>query len=208
MALSQVRSYSQWILSLSFLKCPSLDSLIVSDSEISCLTSVHAHSPRAFPQGLSSPLRSCLPMTRWLGPCEEAPLGTVLGRDSHPWVRDRVLVLLGSRGCLRPTWMHCLLSVNQGKETARGCQVLVCTTAGKIWESDQWSLSFPFCVSWHPCEYTLHIYTQRIISEYCVLFSWFICLFIPVPHHLDYLVIGVEKERPPSSFFKSFAVCS
>ena len=48
----------------AFLKCPSLDSLIVSDSEISCLTSVHAHSPRAFPQGLSSPLRSCLPMTR------------------------------------------------------------------------------------------------------------------------------------------------
>ena len=32
------------------------------------------------------------------------------------------------------------------------------------------SLSFPFYVPWHPCEYTLHIYTQRIISEYCVLF--------------------------------------
>ena len=33
-------------------------------------------------------------------------------------------------------------------------------------------------------------------------------VFIPVPHHLDYLVIGVEIERHPSSFFKSFAVCS
>ena len=33
-------------------------------------------------------------------------------------------------------------------------------------------------------------------------------VFIPVPHHLDYLVIGVEIERRPSSFFKSFAVCS
>ena len=63
MALSQVRSYSQWILSLSFLKCPSLDSQIVSDSEVSCLSPVHAHSPGAFPQGLSSPLRSRLPMT-------------------------------------------------------------------------------------------------------------------------------------------------
>ena len=102
--------------SLSFLKCPSLDSLIVSDSEVSCLSPVHAHSPRAFPQGLSSPLRSRLPMTWWPGPCEEAPLGTILGRASHPWVGDGVSVLLGSRGCLRPMWMHCLLSVNQGKE--------------------------------------------------------------------------------------------
>ena len=33
-------------------------------------------------------------------------------------------------------------------------------------------------------------------------------VFIPVPRHLDYLVIGVEIERPPSSFFKSFAVRS
>ena len=63
MALSQVRSYSQWILSLSFLNCPSLDTLIMSDSEISCLTLVHPDSPGAFPQGLSSPLRSRLPMT-------------------------------------------------------------------------------------------------------------------------------------------------
>ena len=51
------------ILSLSFLKRPSLDSLIVSDSGVSCLTPVHAHSPGASPQGLSSPLRSRLPMT-------------------------------------------------------------------------------------------------------------------------------------------------
>ena len=49
---------------IAFLKCPSLDSLIMSDSEVSCLTPVHAHSPRAFPQGLVSPLRSRLPMTR------------------------------------------------------------------------------------------------------------------------------------------------
>ena len=33
--------------------------------------------------------------------------------------------------------MSCLLSVNQGKETARGSQVLICTIPGKIWESDQ-----------------------------------------------------------------------
>ena len=64
MALSQVRSYSQLILSLSFLKCPYLNLLIVSDSEVSCLTPVCAHSAGAFPQGLSSPLRSRLPMTR------------------------------------------------------------------------------------------------------------------------------------------------
>ena len=46
-----------------FLKCPSLDSLIVSDSKVSCLTPVHAHSPGSFPQGQLSPLRSRLPMT-------------------------------------------------------------------------------------------------------------------------------------------------
>ena len=34
MALAQVKSYSQLILSLSFLKCPSLDSLIFSDSGV------------------------------------------------------------------------------------------------------------------------------------------------------------------------------
>ena len=37
------------IFSLSFLKCPSLDSLIVSDAGVSCVTPVHAHSPEAFP---------------------------------------------------------------------------------------------------------------------------------------------------------------
>ena len=46
------------------LNCPSLDSLIMSDSGVSCLTPIHAHSPGAFPQGLSSPLRCRLPMTR------------------------------------------------------------------------------------------------------------------------------------------------
>ena len=87
------------IFSLSFLKCPSLDSLMVSDCGVSCLTPVHAHSSGAFPQGLLSPLRFRLPMTWWPGPCEEAPLGTILGRASHPLVGDRVLVLLG--GLLR-----------------------------------------------------------------------------------------------------------
>ena len=47
----------------AFLKCPSQDSLTMSDSGVSCLTTVHAHSPRAFPQGLSSPLGSRLLMT-------------------------------------------------------------------------------------------------------------------------------------------------
>ena len=51
------------IFHLSFLICPSLDSLIVSDSGVSCLTPVHAHSPWAFPQGLSSPLGSRLPIS-------------------------------------------------------------------------------------------------------------------------------------------------
>ena len=63
MTLSQVRSYSQLILNLSLLKYLSLDWLIFSDSEVSCLTPVHAHSPVAFPQGQLSPLRSHLPMT-------------------------------------------------------------------------------------------------------------------------------------------------
>ena len=103
----------------------------------SILTPVYTHSSGAFPQGLSSPLRSRLPMTRWPGPCEEAPLGTVLGRTSHPRVGDGVLVLLGSRDCLGPTWTLYLLSVNQGKETALGSQVLICTIAGEIWESGQ-----------------------------------------------------------------------
>ena len=64
MALSQVRSYSQWILSLPFLKCLSLDLLIVSDSGVSSLTPIHVRSPGTFPQRLSSPLRSHVPMTR------------------------------------------------------------------------------------------------------------------------------------------------
>ena len=48
----------------AFLKCRSQDSLIVSDSGVSCVTPVYAHSPGAFPQALSTPLRSGLPMTR------------------------------------------------------------------------------------------------------------------------------------------------
>ena len=132
---------------------------------------------RGLPSALSSPLRSHLPMTRWPGPCEEAPLGAVPGRASHPRLGHGVSVLLGSRGCLGPIWMRCLLSVNQGKETARGCQVLVCTTAGKIWESDQWSLSFPFCGSWHPCEYTLHIHKELFLSTVFCSVSLFVCFY-------------------------------
>ena len=94
--LSQV-SYSELVLSLSFLKCPSLDLLIVSDSGVSCLSPVHAHSLGAFSEGLLSPLRSRLPMTWWPGPCEEAPLGTVPCRASHPRVGNGVSVLLGSK---------------------------------------------------------------------------------------------------------------
>ena len=64
-------------------------------------------------------------------------------------------------------------------------------------------LSLPFCVS---CGYTLHIQKELFLST--VFCSVGLSVFIPVPHHLDYLVMGVEIERPPSSFFKSFAVCS
>ena len=103
----------------------------------SILTPVYTHSSGAFPQGLLSPLTCCFRMTRWPGPCEEAPLSTVLGRASHPRVGDGISVLMGSRDCLGPIWMCCPLSVNQGKETAHGNQVLMCTIAGKIWESDQ-----------------------------------------------------------------------
>ena len=65
------------------------------------------------------------------------PLGTVLDRASHPWVRDRVSVLLGSRDCFGPIWMRCLLCVNQGKEAARGHQVLTLNIHGKIWKRGQ-----------------------------------------------------------------------
>ena len=116
------------------------------------------------------------------------------------------LSVVGSRDCLGPIWMSCLLSVNQGKETAPGNQVLVCTIAGKIWDSDQLRLSFPFCVSWHPCEYT-YIDTKNYFWVLCSVQLVSLSVFIPVPHHLVYLGIGVEIERPPSSYFKSFAVC-
>ena len=115
------------------------------------------------------------------------------------------LSALGQQGLLR-AYLDALSAVNQGKETACGSQVLVCTIAGQIWESDQLSLCFPFCVSWHPCEYTLHIHKELCLST--VFCSVGLFVFIPVPHHLDYLVMVVEIERPPSSFFKSFAVCS
>ena len=44
MALSQVGSYSQWILT-AFLKCPSQDSLIMFDSGVSCVIPVHTLAP-------------------------------------------------------------------------------------------------------------------------------------------------------------------
>ena len=70
-------------------------------------------------------------------------------------------------------------------------------------------LSLPFCVS---CGYILvdipYIYRKNYFWVLCSVQLVYLSVFIPVPHHLDYLVIDVEIERPPSSFFKSFAVCS
>ena len=70
-------------------------------------------------------------------------------------------------------------------------------------------LSLPFCVS---CRYILvdipYIYRKNYFWVLCSVHLVYLSVFIPVPHHLDYLVMGVELERPPSSFFKSFAVCS
>ena len=143
MALSQVRSYSQWILNLSCLKYPFLDSLILSDSAVPCLTPVHSHSPGAFRQGLLSSLRSRLPMTRWPGPCEEAPLCTERQGFSPTGCRRGVSVLLGSRDCLGPIWMRCLLSVNQGKEAACRCEILKCLIHAKIWKRVQWGKISP-----------------------------------------------------------------
>ena len=58
-------------------------------------------------------------------------MGTVLGRASHPRVGDGVSVLLGSRDCLGPIWMCCLLSVNQD-----GSHVLMCRNGWKILEKE------------------------------------------------------------------------
>ena len=70
-------------------------------------------------------------------------------------------------------------------------------------------LSLLFCVS---CGYILvdipYIYRKNYFWVLCSVQLVYLSVFIPVPHHLDYLVIVVEIERPPSSFFKSFAVCS
>ena len=52
-----------------------------------------------------------------------------------------------------------------------------------------------------------YIYIHKELFLSTVFCSVDLSVFIPVPHHLDYLVIGVEIERPPSSFFKIFAVC-
>ena len=53
-----------------------------------------------------------------------------------------------------------------------------------------------------------NIYTKNYFWVLCSVQFFSLSVFIPVPHHLDYLVRGVEIERPPSSCFKSFAVCS
>jgi hypothetical protein len=70
-------------------------------------------------------------------------------------------------------------------------------------------LSLLFCVS---CGYILvdipYIYRKNYFWVLCSVQLVYLSVFIPVPPHLDYLVIVVEIERPPSSFFKSFAVCS
>ena len=50
-----------------------------------------------------------------------------------------------------------------------------------------------------------YIYTK---NYFWVLYSVQLVYLSVFIHHLDYLVIGFEIERPPSSFFKSFAVCS
>ena len=56
--------------------------------------------------------------------------------------------------------------------------------------------------------YLTCIYTKNYFWVLCSVQSVYLSVFIRVPHHLDYLVIGVEIERLPSSFFKSFAVSS
>ena len=53
-----------------------------------------------------------------------------------------------------------------------------------------------------------YIYTKNYFWVLCSVQLVSLSVFIAAPHHLDYLVIGVEIERLPSSFFQSFAVCS
>ena len=98
------------------------------------------------------------------------------GQGFTPTGLRRGLSAVGQQGLLR-AYLDVLSAVNQGKETACGSQVLVCTIAGQIWESDQLNLSFPFCVSWHPCEYTLHIHKEVCLSTVFCSVGLFVCFY-------------------------------
>ena len=39
------------------------------------------------------------------------------------------------------------------------------------------SLSFPFYVPWHPCEYTLHIHTELFLSTVFCAVGFFVCFY-------------------------------
>ena len=127
------------------------------------------------------------------------------GKGFSPTVWRRGLSAVGQQGLLR-AYLDALSAVNQGKETTCGCQVLVCTIAGQIWESDQLNLSYPFCVSWHPCEYILHIHKELCLCTVFCSVGLFICFYTSTTS--PWLPCNRCWNRPPSSFFKSFAVCS
>ena len=40
-----------------------------------------------------------------------------------------------------------------------------------------WRLSLPFCVSWHPCEYTLHIHKELFLSTVFCSVGLFVCFY-------------------------------
>ena len=40
-----------------------------------------------------------------------------------------------------------------------------------------WRLSLPFCISWHPCEYTLHIHKELFLSTVFCSVGLFICFY-------------------------------
>ena len=67
-------------------------------------------------------------------------------------------------------------------------------------------LSLPFCVSWHPCEYTLHIHKELFLSTVFCSVGLFVCFYTSTTS--PWLPCNRCWNRPPSSFFKSFAVCS
>ena len=67
-------------------------------------------------------------------------------------------------------------------------------------------LSLPFCVSWHPCEYTLHIQKELFLSTVFCSVGLFVCFYTSTTS--PWLPCNRCWNRPPSSFFKSFAVCS